>query len=64
MIDNVEAAKTDASSRPVVTLSLITTDTLVTLCGVDLILDQSVEYPGTPAMTVESKERTGCVTVS
>jgi diaminohydroxyphosphoribosylaminopyrimidine deaminase/5-amino-6-(5-phosphoribosylamino)uracil reductase len=40
------------------------TNTSVTPCGVDLILDSRVEYPGTPAMTVESKERIGCVTAS
>jgi hypothetical protein len=53
MIDDVDAAKTDASSLPV-----------VTPCGVDLILDSRVEYPGTPAVTVESEEDVGCVTVS
>ena len=42
--------------------TLIMTDTLVTPCGVDLILDSRVEYPGAPATTVESKERIGCVT--
>jgi 5-amino-6-(5-phosphoribosylamino)uracil reductase/diaminohydroxyphosphoribosylaminopyrimidine deaminase/5-amino-6-(5-phosphoribosylamino)uracil reductase len=44
--------------------TLLMTDTSVTPCGVDLILDSRVEYPGTPAMTVESKERIGCVTAS
>jgi riboflavin-specific deaminase-like protein len=44
--------------------SLIMTDTLVTPYGVDLILDSRVEYPGTVAMTLESKERIGCVTAS
>jgi hypothetical protein len=53
MMDNVDAAKKDASSLPV-----------VTPYGVDLILDSRVEYPRTPAMTTASKERIGCVTVS
>jgi diaminohydroxyphosphoribosylaminopyrimidine deaminase/5-amino-6-(5-phosphoribosylamino)uracil reductase len=44
--------------------TLIMTDTLVTPYGVDLILDGRVEYPGTAAMTIESEERTGCVTAS
>jgi 5-amino-6-(5-phosphoribosylamino)uracil reductase/diaminohydroxyphosphoribosylaminopyrimidine deaminase/5-amino-6-(5-phosphoribosylamino)uracil reductase len=44
--------------------ALIVTDTLVTPYGVDLVLDSRVEYPGTVAMTVESKEHIGCVTAS
>jgi len=46
------------------TRSLIMTDTLVTPCGVDLILDSRVEYPGTPAVTVESEEDGRCISVS
>jgi diaminohydroxyphosphoribosylaminopyrimidine deaminase/5-amino-6-(5-phosphoribosylamino)uracil reductase len=44
--------------------ALIMTDTSIAPCGVDLILDSRVEYPGTVAMTLESKERIGCVTAS
>ena len=44
--------------------ALIVTDTLVTPYGVDLVLDSRVEYPGTVAMALESKERIGCVTAS
>jgi riboflavin-specific deaminase-like protein len=44
--------------------NLIITDTLVSSYGVDLILDGRVEYPGAPTVTIESKERTGCVTAS
>ncbi len=44
--------------------TLIMADTSVTPCGVDLILDSRVEYPGPPPMTGESEERIGCVTVS
>jgi riboflavin biosynthesis pyrimidine reductase len=43
--------------------SLIMADTSVAPCGVDLILDGRVEYPGSPPMTVESEECVGCVTV-
>ncbi len=42
--------------------ALIMADTSVTPCGVDLILDGRVEYPGSPPMTVESQEDVGCVT--
>jgi hypothetical protein len=38
MIDNMDAAKTNASSRPA-----------VTPCGVDLILEGRIEYPDDPA---------------
>jgi hypothetical protein len=38
------------------------TDTSVTHYGVDLVLDGRIEYPGTLPMSVESEERTGCVT--
>ena len=44
--------------------ALIMTDTSIAPCGVDLILDSRVEYPGTVAMSLESKERIGCVTAS
>jgi diaminohydroxyphosphoribosylaminopyrimidine deaminase/5-amino-6-(5-phosphoribosylamino)uracil reductase len=44
--------------------TLIATETLVTPCGVDLILESRVEYPGTPTMTIEREERIGCVTAS
>src|ERR687890_2357474 len=37
--------------------ALIMTDTSIAPCGVDLILDSRVEYPGTVAMALESKER-------
>ena len=40
--------------------ALLMTGTSVTPCGVDLILDGRIEYPGTPA---ESEERVACVTV-
>jgi diaminohydroxyphosphoribosylaminopyrimidine deaminase / 5-amino-6-(5-phosphoribosylamino)uracil reductase len=43
--------------------ALLMTDTSVTRCGVDLVLDSRVGYPGTPPMTVGSEERAGCVTV-
>ncbi len=43
--------------------ALILTDTSVTRCGVDLVLDSRVGYPGTPPMTVGSEEHIGCVTV-
>jgi diaminohydroxyphosphoribosylaminopyrimidine deaminase / 5-amino-6-(5-phosphoribosylamino)uracil reductase len=46
------------------TRSLIMTDTSITPCGVDLILDSRVEYPGKPAVSVASEERVGCVTAS
>ena len=39
-------------------------DTSVTPCGVDLILDGRVEYPGPPPVAPEGEERIGCVTVS
>jgi diaminohydroxyphosphoribosylaminopyrimidine deaminase / 5-amino-6-(5-phosphoribosylamino)uracil reductase len=42
--------------------ALLMTDTSVTRCGVDLVLDSRVGYPGTPPMTVGSEERAGCVT--
>ncbi len=42
--------------------ALLMTDTSVTWCGVDLVLDSRIEYPGTPPMTVGSEERVGCVT--
>ncbi len=42
--------------------ALLMTDTSVTRCGVDLVLDSRIEYPGTPPMTVGSEERVGCVT--
>jgi len=44
--------------------TLILTGTSVTPCGVDLVLDGRIEYPGTPPMTVESEERVGCITLS
>ena len=44
--------------------ALIVTDTSVTPYGADLVLDGRVEYPLTPAMTVENEEWFGCVTVS
>ena len=44
--------------------ALILTDTSVTPYGADLVLDGRVEYPLTPAMTVENEEWFGCVTVS
>jgi diaminohydroxyphosphoribosylaminopyrimidine deaminase/5-amino-6-(5-phosphoribosylamino)uracil reductase len=46
------------------TRSLIMTDTSIIPCGVDLILDSRVEYPGIPAASVASEERAGCVTAS
>jgi 5-amino-6-(5-phosphoribosylamino)uracil reductase/diaminohydroxyphosphoribosylaminopyrimidine deaminase/5-amino-6-(5-phosphoribosylamino)uracil reductase len=46
------------------TRTLIMADTSVTPCGVDLILDSRVEYPGPPPVTVESEEGAGCVTAS
>jgi 5-amino-6-(5-phosphoribosylamino)uracil reductase/diaminohydroxyphosphoribosylaminopyrimidine deaminase/5-amino-6-(5-phosphoribosylamino)uracil reductase len=46
------------------TRALIMADTSVTPCGVDLILDSRVEYPGTLPVTAESEEGVGCVTVS
>jgi diaminohydroxyphosphoribosylaminopyrimidine deaminase/5-amino-6-(5-phosphoribosylamino)uracil reductase len=44
--------------------TLIMADTSVTTCGVDLVLDSRVEYPGSPPVAVESEECVGCVTVS
>jgi riboflavin-specific deaminase-like protein len=44
--------------------ALILADTLVTPCGVDLILDGRVEYPSATPVTVESEEWFKCVTVS
>ena len=38
--------------------------TSVTPCGVDLILDGRVEYPGSPLRTVGSEKGIACVTVS
>ena len=43
--------------------TLLMTDTPVTRCGVDLVLDSRVGYPVTPPMTVGSEERAGCITV-
>jgi diaminohydroxyphosphoribosylaminopyrimidine deaminase / 5-amino-6-(5-phosphoribosylamino)uracil reductase len=43
--------------------TLLMTDTSVTRCGVDLVLDGRIEYPVTPPMTIESEERAGCITV-
>ena len=43
--------------------ALILTDTSVTPCGVDLILDGRVGYPDTSPMTLESEEGGECVTV-
>ena len=40
------------------------TDASVTHCGVDLIVDGRIEYPGTSPMTVENEERVGCATAS
>ncbi len=45
------------------TRALLMADTSVTRCGVDLVLDSRIEYPGTPPMTVGGEERVGCVTV-
>jgi riboflavin-specific deaminase-like protein len=42
--------------------TLTMADTSVTPCGVDLILDSRVEYPGPPPVSVESEESIGCVT--
>jgi diaminohydroxyphosphoribosylaminopyrimidine deaminase / 5-amino-6-(5-phosphoribosylamino)uracil reductase len=42
--------------------TLLMTDTSVTRCGVDLVLDGRIEYPVTPPMTIESEEHVGCVT--
>jgi 5-amino-6-(5-phosphoribosylamino)uracil reductase/diaminohydroxyphosphoribosylaminopyrimidine deaminase/5-amino-6-(5-phosphoribosylamino)uracil reductase len=44
------------------TRALLMTDTSVTCYGVDLVLDSRIEYPGTPPMSVGSKELIGCVT--
>jgi len=44
--------------------TLIMADMSVTTCGVDLVLDSRVEYPGSPTVAVESEECVGCVTVS
>jgi riboflavin-specific deaminase-like protein len=44
------------------TRALLMTDKSVTRYGVDLVLDSRIEYPGTPPMTVGSKELIGCVT--
>jgi diaminohydroxyphosphoribosylaminopyrimidine deaminase/5-amino-6-(5-phosphoribosylamino)uracil reductase len=44
--------------------TLIVTDTSVTHCGEDLVLEGRVEYPGAPPMTVETQEDLGCVTAS
>ncbi len=44
--------------------ALILTDTSVSSYGPDLVVDGRVEYPKTPAITVESEESVGCVTVS
>jgi diaminohydroxyphosphoribosylaminopyrimidine deaminase / 5-amino-6-(5-phosphoribosylamino)uracil reductase len=43
--------------------TLLMTDTSVTRCGVDLVLDGRIEYPVTPPMTIESEERAGYITV-
>jgi riboflavin-specific deaminase-like protein len=42
--------------------TLLMTDTSVTRCGVDLVLDGRIEYPVTPPMTVGGEERAGCIT--
>jgi diaminohydroxyphosphoribosylaminopyrimidine deaminase / 5-amino-6-(5-phosphoribosylamino)uracil reductase len=44
--------------------TLIMVDASVTPCGVDLILDGRVEYPGSPLMTVGRGKGIGCATVS
>ena len=41
--------------------ALILADTSVIPCGIDLILDGRVEYPGMPPTTVENEEYVGCV---
>ena len=40
------------------------TDTSVTPYGTDIVLDGRIEYPKAPAMTAETQEDLGCVTVS
>jgi diaminohydroxyphosphoribosylaminopyrimidine deaminase/5-amino-6-(5-phosphoribosylamino)uracil reductase len=44
--------------------TLIMADASVTPCGVDLVLDGRVRYPGNPANAVEREGCVGCVTVS
>jgi riboflavin-specific deaminase-like protein len=43
--------------------ALTMADTSITACGVDLILDGRIEYPGALPVAVESEEAVGCVTV-
>lgn len=44
--------------------ALIMTDTSVTPCGVDLVMDGRVRYPASPAEADERGERARCVTAS
>ena len=44
--------------------ALTMADTSVTACGVDLIVDGRIEYPGALPVAAEREEAVGCVTVS
>jgi hypothetical protein len=51
MVGDMDITKQSSNPLPV-----------VTHCGADVILDGSIEHPGTSPMTVENEERVGCVT--